>query len=59
MVFASALTGLPPLYVVSVAAGLGRFPLARFVALTLLGRLLRFAFVFLVPQALLGLGVGD
>ncbi|HEY6554355.1 MAG TPA: hypothetical protein VI669_13440 [Vicinamibacteria bacterium] len=55
MVFGSALTGLPPLYVVSVVAGLARFPFARFVTLTMTGRVLRFAFVFLLPQALLAL----
>jgi membrane protein YqaA with SNARE-associated domain len=56
IVFSSALTGLPPLYAVSLAAGLGRFPLAAFLALTWLGRFLRFALVFLLPRALLGLG---
>lgn len=58
VVFASAVTGLPPLYVVSVAAGLGRFPFALFLGLTWLGRILRFAFVFLLPRAVLRLGAG-
>jgi membrane protein YqaA with SNARE-associated domain len=52
LVLASAVTGIPPFYGVSVAAGLLRFPLARFVVLGTLGRLLRFAGVFLLPRIL-------
>jgi membrane protein YqaA with SNARE-associated domain len=50
VVFASALTGLPPLYLVSLAAGVVRFRLPRFVALAVVGRLLRFTAVFLLPR---------
>jgi len=52
MVFGSALLGLPPLYVVSVVAGVARFPFARFLALTLAGRILRFAVVFVLPRVI-------
>jgi membrane protein YqaA with SNARE-associated domain len=58
MVLGSALLGLPPLYVVSVVAGLVRFPLARFAVLTFTGRVLRFAFVFALPRLLVTLGPG-
>lgn len=50
LVFASALAGLPPFYVVTFAAGALGFPFGRFVALGSLGRLLRFGAVFLVPR---------
>jgi membrane protein YqaA with SNARE-associated domain len=59
VVFGSAFIGLPPLYAVSVAAGMARFPFRRFIALTLAGRILRFAFVFLLPGALLAVGAGQ
>lgn len=50
VVFASAFTGVPPFYLVSVAAGVTRFRFPRFLALALLGRLLRFTVVFLLPR---------
>ena len=50
VVFASALTGVPPFYLVSVAAGVVRFRFARFLALALVGRVLRFTAVFLIPR---------
>jgi membrane protein YqaA with SNARE-associated domain len=56
VVFASALTGVPPFYVVSVAAGVVRFHLPRFLALALVGRLLRFTLVFLLPRVVSALG---
>jgi membrane protein YqaA with SNARE-associated domain len=56
VVFASALTGVPPFYVVSVAAGAVRFRLPRFLALALAGRLLRFTVVFLIPRLVSVLG---
>lgn len=52
LLFMSALTGMPPFYVVSVAAGAVRFPTAGFFGLGLAGRLLRFGAVFLVPKIL-------
>jgi membrane protein YqaA with SNARE-associated domain len=50
LVFASALTGVPPFYLVSLAAGVVRLRLFRFLVLALVGRILRFAFVFLLPR---------
>ena len=50
VVFASAVTGCPPFYLVSVAAGALPFPLARFLVVGALGRLLRFAAVVAVPR---------
>ena len=50
LVFASALTGVPPFALVSVAAGAVRFPFASFVTLALVGRLLRFAAVFALAR---------
>jgi membrane protein YqaA with SNARE-associated domain len=52
LVFASAVSGIPPFYVVTLAAGALGFPLRRFVVLGVLGRLLRFAGVFLAPRLL-------
>ena len=46
VVFSSALVGLPPFYVVSVAAGAARVPPSLFLGVGSLGRLLRFAAVF-------------
>jgi membrane protein YqaA with SNARE-associated domain len=50
LLLASATTGIPPFYATSIAAGLLRFPLRCFLVLGLLGRLLRFAAVFLLPR---------
>ena len=50
LVFVSALAGIPPFYVVTLAAGALGFPLGRFFAAGTLGRLLRFAAVFLLPR---------
>jgi choline dehydrogenase-like flavoprotein len=55
-VFGSALAGAPPLYVVSLVAGVARFRFGLFVALTLAGRLLRFAVAFGLPRAALAVG---
>jgi len=49
LLFISASTGLPPFYVVSIAAGFVRFPLGAFLGLGLIGRFLRFGVVFLLP----------
>lgn len=53
LVFTSALTGLPPFYVVSVAAGLLGFRAGHFLLAGLVGRLLRFGAVFALPALLL------
>ena len=50
IVFASATIGLPPFYVVSLAAGSLRFSLARFLLVGASGRLLRFSAVVAVPR---------
>jgi membrane protein YqaA with SNARE-associated domain len=47
--FASASVGLPPLYAVSVASGMIGIPLARFVTIGLIGRMLRFGMLVQVP----------
>jgi membrane protein YqaA with SNARE-associated domain len=49
LVLVSAVTGVPPFYAMSLLAGSLRFPLARFVALGLAGRLLRFAAIVELP----------
>jgi membrane protein YqaA with SNARE-associated domain len=53
LVFTSALTGLPPFYVVSVAAGMLGFRTGHFLLAGLAGRLLRFSAVFALPGVLL------
>jgi membrane protein YqaA with SNARE-associated domain len=53
LVFTSALTGLPPFYVVSVAAGMGGFRAGSFLLAGLAGRSLRFGAVFAAPTFLL------
>lgn len=55
LVFSSAATGIPPFYLVSLAAGSLRFSLARFLLVGGSGRLLRFAAIVAVPR-LLGAG---
>ena len=52
ILFSSALTGIPPFYAISLAAGFTRFPPGRFIALGMAGRLLRFTAVFLLPRLL-------
>lgn len=51
IIFLSAVVGLPPFYVVSVACGLFRIPFMRFLVLGIVGRLIRFAVIVFVPQA--------
>lgn len=52
IVLASAVTGVPPFYVVSVLAGALRWSFARFLAAGLLGRLLRFGALMTLPYVL-------
>ena len=54
VLFASASLGLPPFYLTTLASGLMRFPLPRFILLGLVGRLLRNAVVVLAPQLIKG-----
>jgi membrane protein YqaA with SNARE-associated domain len=51
VILLSAVVGLPPFYVVSIACGLFRIPFAQFFVLGLFGRLVRFALIVLAPQA--------
>jgi len=53
--FSSASLGVPPFYVVSIASGICRVPLAVFIIWGLLGRFLRFAVTVLFPHLLKGL----
>ena len=52
IVFGSAFSGLPPFYVVSVAAGFLRFRVATFLVAGLAGRFLRFGAVILLPHVI-------
>jgi membrane protein YqaA with SNARE-associated domain len=49
-ILASASVGLPPFYVVSIAAGMLGIHVARFAALGTVGRAARFAAIVLAPQ---------
>ena len=49
---ASAVAGVPPFYAVSVAAGVLRLRFARFFAVGLAGRVVRFAAVLVLPRLL-------
>ena len=51
IILLSAVVGLPPFYVVSIACGLFRIPFMQFLVLGTIGRLIRFAVIVLVPQA--------
>ena len=50
LVFVSALSGLPPFYLVSIAAGTLAFPLMPFIILGFAGRLIRFAVAVFLPH---------
>lgn len=50
LVFASAAAGLPPFFVVTVAAGAARMNLVSFVVFGSLGRLVRFAVIVALPH---------
>jgi membrane protein YqaA with SNARE-associated domain len=50
VVFASASLGLPPLYIVSIVAGMLRLAVVPYLAIATAGRGLRFAVVVLAPQ---------
>ena len=54
LVFVSAAAGLPPFYILSIAAGMLHFPLPRFVLLGLTGRAIRFAVAVFLPHLALG-----
>lgn len=50
LVFASASAGLPPFFVVSVAAGAARMSLPGFIVFGFLGRLVRFGVIVALPH---------
>ena len=50
LVFVSALSGFPPFYLVSIAAGTLTFPLMPFIILGFAGRLIRFAVAVFLPH---------
>jgi membrane protein YqaA with SNARE-associated domain len=52
LLFTSALTGLPPYYVVTVACGVARFPFVPFVLVSAVGRVVRFGLVAAFPTAI-------
>jgi membrane protein YqaA with SNARE-associated domain len=52
VVLFSAITGFPPFYGMSLAAGALALPLPRFLVAATFGRLLRFTVVFFAPQLL-------
>jgi membrane protein YqaA with SNARE-associated domain len=54
LVFVSSTTGFPPFYIISIAAGMLKFPLVPFVIFGLAGRLIRFAVAVFLPQLLKG-----
>jgi membrane protein YqaA with SNARE-associated domain len=54
LVFASAASGFPPFFIVTVAAGAARMNLALFVVLGFLGRLVRFAVIVALPHLVKG-----
>jgi membrane protein YqaA with SNARE-associated domain len=51
VLFASAFTGFPPLYLTSIASGAVHLPFPRFLVIGFVGRLLRFGALVMVPQA--------
>lgn len=56
LLFSSAVLGLPPFYLTTLASGVLRVPLARFVVIGTAGRALRFGVVVLLPRWVLGAG---
>ena len=52
VLFASATAGIPPFYIVTVAAGMMRIPIAQFITLGLIGRLIRFGALVMFPNLL-------
>jgi len=53
--FASASTGFPPFYVVSILAGMMKFNFLTFLAFGMAGRFVRFGIALVFPQLLKGL----
>jgi len=55
VLFASAASGFPPFYIVTVASGILKLSLVTFLTLGFVGRFLRFAAVVYAPQLVRGL----
>ena len=54
LIFVSSASGFPPFYIISIAAGMLRYPLVPFILLGLLGRFIRFSVAVFLPQFLKG-----
>lgn len=54
LVFTSSSTGFPPFYIISIAAGMLKFPLVPFILFGFAGRFIRFSLAVFVPQFLKG-----
>jgi membrane protein YqaA with SNARE-associated domain len=52
VLFASATAGVPPFYIVAIAAGVMRVPMAQFIVIGLVGRLIRFGALVIFPNLL-------
>lgn len=50
LIFISSATGFPPFYIISVAAGVLRIPLVKFLVFGAAGRFVRFAAAVFLPQ---------
>lgn len=50
LVFISAVSGIPPFYVITILSGAFRLRFGRFIAVGICGRLLHFGVLVLVPQ---------
>jgi membrane protein YqaA with SNARE-associated domain len=54
LVFVSSSTGFPPFYILSIAAGMLKFPLVPFIVYGFMGRFIRFSVAVFLPQLLKG-----
>jgi membrane protein YqaA with SNARE-associated domain len=54
LIFVSSSTGFPPFYIISIAAGMMKFPLVQFIVFGLMGRFIRFSVAVFLPQLLKG-----
>jgi membrane protein YqaA with SNARE-associated domain len=50
IVFISALSGIPPFYIITILSGTFRLRFSRFIAIGTCGRLLHFGVLILIPQ---------
>jgi membrane protein YqaA with SNARE-associated domain len=54
LIFLSSSSGFPPFYIISIAAGMLKFPLVPFIIFGFAGRFIRFAVAVFLPQVLKG-----